>query len=228
VPSAALHVGPIDGSALALEQLHLDQGERIVERELHDSLLYVASGSGALALDGTEHRLEAGSAALVLAGEQATLSATGVSLAVVLATVGADADRHAPLGRRSITTSLDPREAEKATGARSFQVLFGPHNGSTRATLFAGFIPPGKAPWHYHLYDEIVWVPEGPGRLHIGDDTGELGPGSAFRLRPRQVHIVENASADHELTIIGVFTPAGSPSAAYLTPDVAAEYRFAG
>ena len=26
----------------------------------------------------------------------------------------------------------------------------------------------------------------------------------------------------------GVFTPAGSPSAAYLTPDVAAEYRFAG
>ena len=30
------------------------------------------------------------------------------------------------------------------------------------------------------------------------------------------------------MTIIGVFTPAGSPSAAYLTADVAAEYRFAG
>ena len=71
-------------------------------------------------------------------------------------------------------------------------------------------------------------MPEGPGRLHIGDDTEGLGPGSAFRLRPRQVHIVENASADRELTVIGVFTPAGSPSAAYLTPDVAAEYRFAG
>ena len=30
------------------------------------------------------------------------------------------------------------------------------------------------------------------------------------------------------MTVIGIFTPAGSPSAAFLTPDVAAEYRFAG
>jgi quercetin dioxygenase-like cupin family protein len=124
--------------------------------------------------------------------------------------------------------SLDEAGSEKATGARSFQILFGPHNGSTRATLFAGFIPPGKAPWHYHLYDEIVWVPEGPGRLHTGETTEEIGPGSAFRLRPRQVHIVENLSTVDQMTVIGIFTPAGSPSAAYLMPDVAAEYRFAG
>jgi quercetin dioxygenase-like cupin family protein len=228
VPSAALHVGPIDGSALALETFHLGPGgTRAVEGEAHDSLLYIASGSGALALGGAEHQLQAGDAALVLAGEQAALAASG-ELSVVLATVGEEADRHAPLGRRAITAPLDAGGAEAATGARSFQVLFGPHNGSTRATLFAGFIPPGRAPWHYHLYDEIVWVPEGPGRLHIDDDTDELGPSSAFRLRPRQVHIVENASAERELTIIGVFTPAGSPSAAYLMPDVAAEYRFAG
>jgi quercetin dioxygenase-like cupin family protein len=228
VPSAALHVGPIDGSALALEQLDLDQGgERIVEDPARDSLLYVPSGSGALLLDGTEHPLQARSAALVLVGERATVTASE-RLSLVLATVAEETDRHAPLGRREITASLDAGSAGQATGARSFQLLFGPHNGSTRATLFAGFIPPGKAPWHYHLYDEIVWVPDGPGRLHIGDDTDGLGPGSAFRLRPRQVHIVENASADRELTVIGIFTPAGSPSAAYLTPDVAAEYRFAG
>jgi hypothetical protein len=30
------------------------------------------------------------------------------------------------------------------------------------------------------------------------------------------VHILENASPDRELTVMGVFTPAGSPSAAYL------------
>ena len=228
MPSAAVHVGPIDGSALALEQLHLDQGrEQIVEDPARDSLLYVASGSGTLELEGTEHPLQARSAALVLAGERAAVTASE-GLSLVVATVAEEADRHAPLGRREITALLDAGGAEQATGARSFQLLFGPHNGSTRATLFAGFIPPGKAPWHYHLYDEIVWVPEGPGRLHIADDTEGLGPGSAFRLRPRQVHIVENASADRELTVIGVFTPAGSPSAAYLTPDVAAEYRFAG
>jgi quercetin dioxygenase-like cupin family protein len=218
----------MDGSALALEQVRLDRGgEWFVEDEERDSLLYVASGSGVLALDGARHALETRSAALVLAGERATLSA-GEELAIVVASVGEETDRHAPLGRRETKVSLGAQGDEKATGARSFQLLFGPHNGSTRATLFAGFIPPGKAPWHFHLYDEIVWVPHGSGRLHIGDETEELGPGSAFRLRPRQVHIVENASADGELTVIGVFTPAGSPSAAYLTPDVAAEYEFAG
>jgi quercetin dioxygenase-like cupin family protein len=94
-------------------------------------------------------------------------------------------------------------------------VLLGPENGSTRATLFLGRIPPGAAPWHYHLYDEIVWVPDGPGRLHVGDRVEELGPGAAFRLRPRELHVVENAG-DAEMTVLGLFTPAGSPSAAYL------------
>ena len=35
-------------------------------------------------------------------------------------------------------------EAGSATGKRSFQVLYGPHNGSTRATLFVGYVPPGR------------------------------------------------------------------------------------
>jgi hypothetical protein len=42
------------------------------------------------------------------------------------------------------------------------------------------------------------------------------------------VHIVENASADRTMTVIGIFTPAGSPSAAYLTEDAANEYRLVG
>ena len=129
-------------------------------------------------------------------------------------------------GPRETVARIDDAETSAATGARSFQVLFGPHNGSTRATLFVGFVPPGLTPWHFHQYDEIVWIPDGPGRLHLGDEVEELAAGAAFRLRPREVHIVENASADRELTIVGVFTPAGSPAAAYLEPDVAAEYRF--
>lgn len=31
-----------------------------------------------------------------------------------------------------------------------------------------------------------------------------------------EVHIVENLSADTELAVLGIFTPAGSPAAAYL------------
>ncbi len=214
----------IAGSPLALANLHLDGGDTLALGDAdRDSLLYVFDGSGSL--DGGTG-LETGSAALVLAGERGELRAGAGGLGAVLATVGPDADRHAPLGPRETVAKLDAAETSAASGSRSFQILFGPHNGSTRATLFAGFVPPGRAPWHFHQYDEIVWIPEGPGRLHLGDEVEELAARTAFRLRPREVHIVENASADRELTIVGVFTPAGSPAAAYLEPDVAAEYRF--
>jgi quercetin dioxygenase-like cupin family protein len=221
-------VAPIDDSALALRTVALRPGDSTTLGDGDfETLLFVAAGRGLLSLAGDEHALSAGSAGLVLAGEEARVG-SGDGIELMVATVGPDVDRHAPMGPREVVVALDGAGAQRASGSRSFQTLFGPHNGSTRATLFAGFVPPGKAPWHYHLYDEVVFVPSGPARLHLGDGTTELQVGAAFRLRPRQVHIVENSSEDRELTVVGVFTPAGSPSAAYLTPEVAAEYRFAG
>jgi quercetin dioxygenase-like cupin family protein len=219
---------PVADSALALDRRIVVASETAtIDDADRDTLVYVANGSGSVSLGDASSGLTARSAALVLAGEEATFAATD-DLELVVLTVGADVDRHAPLGPRALVASLDAANSQQATGSRSFQILFDATNGSTRATLFAGFVPPGKAPWHYHLYDEIVWVPDGPGRLHIGEASEELGGGSTFRLRPREVHIVENTSADRELTIIGLFTPGGSPSAAYLTPEIAAQYRFAG
>ena len=226
--SRVLHDGvpQIPDSPLALANVRLEAGESVAIGDSdRDSLLYVLEGNGSLST-ATGNALVGGSAALVLADEKVELQAGAAGLGAILATVGPEADRHAPLGPREELARLDAAETSAATGSRSFQILFGPHNGSTRATLFVGFVPPGLAPWHYHQYDEIVWIPEGPGRLHLGDDVEELGAGAAFRLRPREVHIVENTSRDRELTIVGVFTPAGSPAAAYLEPDVAAEYRF--
>jgi quercetin dioxygenase-like cupin family protein len=220
-------VRALDGSALALRTLTLESGSTApIDDPEHDSLLYVSRGAAVLSIGDDSAPLPARSAGLVLSGERADLNVAD-ALEAIVATVGPTTDLHAPMGRRDLVTSLDHSDAQTATGSRSFQILFGPHNGSTRATFFAGFIPPGKAPWHYHLYDEIVWVPDGPGRLHLDGGSDELAAGAAFRLRPRQVHIVENESAG-EMTIIGIFTPAGSPSAAYLTADVAAEYRVAG
>jgi quercetin dioxygenase-like cupin family protein len=227
VARATNEVEPIAGSELALARRAVRAGETASIGDANaDTLLYVASGTGTISLDDSGS-LAARSAALVPAGEQAAVTAED-ELDLVVMTVGAGAERHAPMGARVLTSSLDDASAQHATGARSFQILFDASNGSTRATLFAGFLPPGKAPWHYHLYDEIVWIPDGPGRVHVDGRSDELGPGAAFRLRPREVHIVENTSTDRELTIIGLFTPAGSPSAAYLTPEVAAEYRLAG
>lgn len=209
----------IADSALALESVRLDEGAELEVHETDlDSLLFSTAGSGALSLAGETAAIEGGSAALVLAGEEATFVAGAGGLELIRATVGSDADRHAPMGPREVVVALDDAISEQATGARSFQILFGPHNGSTRATLFAGYLPPGRAAWHYHLYDEIVWIPQGPGSLHLRGSENALGPGSAFRLRPREVHVVESSSPDREMTVIGVFTPAGSPSAAYLAP----------
>jgi quercetin dioxygenase-like cupin family protein len=132
------------------------------------------------------------------------------------------------MGTREAVVPLNRVEPGQATGARSFQVLHGPANGSTRATAFVGYIPPGRAPWHYHLYDEIVWVLRGEGRLHIGEAVEALEPGVAFRLHAREVHVVENTAPEDELAVLGVFTPAGSPSAAYLTADVAESYAIQG
>lgn len=206
---------PLEGSALTLSLLRLAPGASLALAEPDaDTALLATSGSGALG----GHELPAWSAALVPAGERAELVAGADGLELVRAAIGPDCDRHAPLGPAGGVVRAEEAEAGAATGKRSFQVLLGPENGCTRATLFLGRIPPGAAPWHYHLYDEIVWVPAGPGRLHLDGRTEELGAGSAFRLRPRELHVVENAGAS-ELRVLGLFTPAGSPAAAYLPPE---------
>ena len=132
------------------------------------------------------------------------------------------------MGQRELVVSLDAAEQQQATGARSFQVLFGPHNGSTRATLFAGYVPPGKAPWHYHLYDEIVCVPAGPGRLHLGETVEELGAGvgvpataaaGAHRREPERRPRADDHRGLHARR---------QPVCRVPQPAIAAEYRFGG
>ncbi len=212
-------VPPLVDSALALSSYRLRADTLEIHAPQHDSLLYVVSGGGVLTNGGESADLAQGSAALLLAGERALVEPGTGELVLLQATVGPETDRHAPLGPREHVVGVDTASSSQATGARSFQVLFGPHNGSVRATLFVGHLPPGRAPWHYHLYDEIVWVPFGPGRVLRQGSNEALDAGAAFRLRPREVHIVENSSSDEELTVLGIFTPAGSPAAAYLAPE---------
>jgi quercetin dioxygenase-like cupin family protein len=219
-----LLVPPERGSELALDELRLAPRTSLdLTDELHDTLLFAHDGSGML--DG--HPVPRSAAGFVPAGHPAALVAGPTGIACVRATLGAATDLHAPMGPLEHVVALDRVEPGTATGARSFQVLHGPHNGSTRATMFVGYIPPGKAPWHYHLYDEIVWILGGTGSVHVGGEAEALEHGVAFRLRPREVHIVENTRADGELAVLGIFTPAGSPSAAYLEPGVAARYSIA-
>lgn len=211
-----LLVPPAEGSELSLSLVRLPSGGALAVGEgERDTLLFVTGGAAGLSQSGRRYELGAGCAALLARGEEGAVAAGVDGISFVRALVGSGGHVHAPMGPRETVTRLDQAGAAGATGSRSFQTLFGPHNGSLLATLFVGYIPPGAAPVHYHLYDEIVCVLDGRGRLHLGAECGDLPPGSAFRLHARERHVVENAG-EGELAVLGIFAPAGSPAAAYL------------
>jgi quercetin dioxygenase-like cupin family protein len=222
-----LLVPPERGSELALDTLRIAPGTRVqLTDPLHDTELLVHTGTGEIEVAGTRRPFSAIASLFVPQGTEAHLIAGADAVEAVRVTLGAAVDLHAPMGEAATVVALDTVAPGKATGSRAFQILHGPHNGSTRGTAFVGYVPPGKAPWHYHLYDEVLWILRGTGRVHLGDVVEELSAGSAFRLHAREVHIVENTDPVAELAIMGIFTPAGSPSAAYLEPGVAATYAI--
>ena len=92
-----------------------------------------------------------------------------------------------------------------------------PDVGCGSVTQFIGLVPPGRAPDHFHTYDEVIYVLEGEGALHIDGESAPLRAGSCVHLPARIVHCLEN-TGDTELRLLGVFRPAGSPAEAYY-PD---------
>ena len=100
------------------------------------------------------------------------------------------------------------------TADRWYRVLVDDEVGSTQATQFVGSIPPGRAPDHFHKYEEVLFILKGEGRMWAGETNTPIAPGSCIYLPKGQVHCVENTGKD-ELRLLGVFYPAGSPSVRY-------------
>ena len=85
-------------------------------------------------------------------------------------------------------------------------------------TQFIGLVPPGRAPDHFHTYDEVIYVLAGEGALvHRRRAGRRSGPARASTCRARLVHCLAN-TGETELRLLGVFRPAGSPAEAYY-PD---------
>lgn len=95
------------------------------------------------------------------------------------------------------------------TGDRWYRQLI-----TGQVTQFVGSIPPGRAPDHFHLYEEVLCILQGSGTMWAGSSSTPIGPGSCVFLPRRQVHCVENAGPG-ELRLLGVFHPAGSPAVRY-------------
>ena len=100
------------------------------------------------------------------------------------------------------------------TADRWYRVMVDEEIGSTKATQFVGSIPPGRAPDHFHQYEEVLFILKGEGRMWAGETNTAIKAGSCIYLPKGQVHCVENTGVD-ELRLLGVFYPAGSPSVRY-------------
>jgi mannose-6-phosphate isomerase-like protein (cupin superfamily) len=169
-----------------------------------DELLYVLDGSGRI--DGRD--VAPGTAVFVAAGTHTTVEADGELQALSVLV-------HDPEPAQGSVEVVDlaAEELHGATAGRSF--VLGPACAS--ATQFVGLVPPGRAPDHFHTYDEVIYVLEGEGELLIGGESAPLSAGSCIHLPARLVHCVAN-TGDGDLRLLGVFRPAGSPAEAYY-PD---------
>jgi mannose-6-phosphate isomerase-like protein (cupin superfamily) len=95
------------------------------------------------------------------------------------------------------------------TGDRWYRVLI-----DSEVTQFVGSIPPGRAPDHFHEYEEVLFILRGEGRMWTEARSTPISYGSCIYLPRKQVHCVENTGTD-ELRLLGLFYPAGSPAVRY-------------
>jgi mannose-6-phosphate isomerase-like protein (cupin superfamily) len=117
-----------------------------------------------------------------------------------------------PLDRAPLVRLADQRA--QPTADRWYRVLVDDRIGSDQVTQFVGSIPPGRAPDHFHQYEEVLFILKGEGRMWAGETKTPVGVGSCIYLPKGQVHCVENTGTG-ELRLLGVFYPAGSPSVRY-------------
>jgi quercetin dioxygenase-like cupin family protein len=173
-------------------------------------ITYTASGRGEVFVDGERHDLEPGTAVYLVTGESYVVENPGPeTLVLVSATVPQADGRPAKPGRRMVRYEDQP--SLPASGDREFRYLVTEEVGCHDVTQFYGVIAPGRAPEHSHVYDEVIYVLEGEGMLHIGDSHDPVSPGSSIHLPPFVEHSLEN-SGESPMRIVAVFHPAGDPA----------------
>jgi mannose-6-phosphate isomerase-like protein (cupin superfamily) len=186
--------------------------------EADDEVLFVLSGGARLELDAESVTVARHSGVYLRRG---CVWALDCDEPVELISVLVHAPE--PSATRHAVVELGGEARHHATGARQFSLGVDPDAGCPSVTQFIGYVPPGRAPDHYHHYDELLWVLAGRGVLHIAGDAAPLAAGVCVHLPARLVHCLENTGAS-ELELLGVFRPAGSPAEAYYPDGTPAPY----
>jgi quercetin dioxygenase-like cupin family protein len=178
--------------------------------DVRDEVIYVLEGTAVATVGGERRELEPGTAVFIARGTPWQVeSADGLKLLSVLV--------EEPLPASAGHAVIASGERGSATAGREFTLLAQPENGSESVTQFRGYIPPGRAPDHFHKYDEVVYVLAGEGAFHVDGESAALSAGSCIHLPAGLIHCLGNHGPG-EMQVLGVFRPAGSPAEAYY-PD---------
>ncbi len=194
-----------------------------------DEVLYVIEGAGTLLLDGAQYEIETDSALFVGPDQSFSVlnnSSDSVTIVSSQCPEPGPSSGRAPassLGGHSGVPTVNPivrlhDRVPEATADRWYRVLVDKELGCNESTQFVGSIPPGRAPDHFHHYEEVLCILQGSGRMWAGESNAPIQPGSCIFLPRGQLHCVENTGRS-ELRLLGVFHPAGSPAARYSTDE---------
>lgn len=220
------HAGrELGATAISLRALEFAPGlSPALRNRTCDEVLYVLEGQGTLFIDGHAQRVGPETGVYLRPGASLTVDNPGPAPLVLVSSRCPDpgpADEfeapctspcNAPPAPHPYVR-LHERAAE-VTGDRWYRVLVDERAGSAQVTQFMGAIPPGRAPDHYHHYEEVLCILAGRGRMWAGAAHTPIEPGACIFLPRGQVHCVENTGPG-ELRLLGVFYPAGSPAVRY-------------
>jgi len=194
-------------------ELHVTRYEpgRSLPRSLDgvQEILYTVSGRGTLFVDGEPHELEPGTGAYVAAGESYEVENPGTEELLLVSATAPNENGAPPAGRRIVR--YDDQPSLPASGDREFRYLVTQEVGCRDLTQFFGVIAPGRAPDHSHVYDEVIYVLEGEGTLHIDGEHEPVAAGTCIHLPPLREHSLEN-SGEGPMKVVAVFHPAGDPA----------------
>lgn len=186
------------------ERLHADR----------DEISYVLSGRGSLHLNGDSHHLYPDIGVYIRAGEPYRVVNEGSDDLVLVSVTAPPPEEESEAPRKVIVDTAD-QDVIPAGKDREFKFVIDPEAGCLEVSQFVGWIPPGRAPTHYHLYDEVMYILDGDGVLHLeGHPDTPISTGTCIHLPPPVEHCVEN-TGDRPLRVLGVFHPAGSAAEAY-------------
>lgn len=182
----------------------------------YDEVLYLLEGSCTIFIDGSAYEVGPETGIYLRPGQTLSVNNTGPDLVRFVSCQSPRLDQPVRSEVSPIVKLSDRRALP--TADRWYRVLVDDEVGSEQVTQFVGSIPPGRAPDHFHEYEEVLFILRGQGRMWAGETNTPIAPGSCIYLPKRQLHCVEN-TGEGELRLLGVFYPAGSPAVRYEAAD---------